>query len=87
LVFETDDAARGIQAETFVEEVSDSAGQTQLVAGIAAMTTGRTLRIDQPRLIQAPQEPGCHAEDLCRAAHRVGRVVLVVDPLGRCLRV
>jgi hypothetical protein len=78
LVFEDDDAAGGLDRGSLVAQLPGPGGQAQLVAGVAAVPTGRAVRVDQFRLAEPAQEVLRRAEDLRGAAHRVGGVVLIV---------
>jgi O-methyltransferase len=53
LVFEGDDAARRVDRGALVDQFPHPCGHTQLVAGVAAVSAGGTLRLDQPVLIEA----------------------------------
>jgi len=82
LVFQDDDAAGGLQRVALVDQFTGAAGQPQLVAGVAAVAAGRALRLDQPGLAQAPQEPLRGAEYLGGPAHGVGGIVVIVELSG-----
>jgi hypothetical protein len=58
LVFEDDDAARGIQCGAVVDEFTGSGREPQLVTGVAAVSALGALRGEQFRLVEAAQEPG-----------------------------
>ena len=83
LVFEDDDAARGIECGALVDQFAGSRGETQLVSGVAAMAALRASGGEQLRGVEAAQECLRHAEDLGGMTHAVGRVVLVVELPGR----
>jgi hypothetical protein len=64
LVFEADDPTRRGHRGALVDELTGAGGLAQLAPRIAAMSTLRTLRVDQSRLLQRPQKRLGHAQDL-----------------------
>jgi hypothetical protein len=83
LVFEDDDAARGIECGALVDQFAGPGGDAELVTGVAAVPALRTPGGQQFGGVKAAEECLCHAEDLGGMAHAVGRVVLVVELPGR----
>lgn len=83
LVFEDDDAARGIERGALVDQFAGPGGEPELVSGVAAVAALRASGGEQLRGVEAAKECLCHAEDLSGVAHAVGRVALVVELPGR----
>jgi hypothetical protein len=81
LVFQDDDAPRGVEGSAVVDQRPDPSGQPQLIAGVAAVSSGRALRDEQLHLIEAAEKAGRGA------LHGVGLLrellVLVPDLLQR----
>ena len=53
LIFEDDDAARGVECGAVVDEFAGSGRDPQLVTGVAAVSALRALRCEQFRLVEA----------------------------------
>lgn len=83
LVFEDDDAARGIECGAGGDEFVGACGDTQLIARVAAMPAFRSLRGEEFRGVEAAQKRLPYAEDLGGVAHAVGGVVFVVELAGQ----
>lgn len=80
LVLEDDDAAGGLDGSALVDELPGAGGDAQLVAGVPAVSALGPERGDQAGLSDGPEEAGGGAEQFGRPAHRVGGVVVVVEP-------
>jgi len=83
LVFENDDPARSLEWSAGGDEFVRAGGDTQLVARVAAVPTGRALWGEEFRGIEAAKEPLPHAEELGGVAHAVGGIVFVVELAGQ----
>jgi hypothetical protein len=80
LVFEDDDAAGGLDGGPVVDKFPGAGRDAQLVAGVAAVAALGAERGDQAGLADSAQEALGGAEHLGGPAHRVGGVVVVVEP-------
>ena len=85
LVFENDDAARGVESGALVDQFAGAGSQAELVTGVAAVSAGRAVRRDQFRLVQTAQKCLRGADDFRRTPHRVGGVVLIAEHVIRAL--
>lgn len=57
LVFEGDDAAGRVDRGALVDQFPHPCGKAQLMTGVTAVAAGGALRLDQPVLVKAAQEP------------------------------
>lgn len=85
LVYEDDDAARRLQGGTAGDEFMGAGGDTELVAGVAAVSAVGALRGEEFRGVETAQECLSDAEDVGGLAHAVGGVVFVVEFAGQCV--
>jgi hypothetical protein len=83
LVFEDDDAAGSLDGGPVVDELPGAGGDAQLVAGVAAVAACGAERGDQAGFADGAEEALGGAEQLGGPAHRVGGVVVVVEPAER----
>jgi len=83
LVFENDDSARSLERGAGGNKLVRAGGDTQLIARVAAVPTGRALRGEEFRSIEAAQKSLPNAEKLGGVAHAVGRIVFVVELAGQ----
>jgi hypothetical protein len=81
LVLENDDAARRFERCAAIHQFADPCRDPQLLAGVTAVPTLRTLRCNQFRLIEASQKSCRRTENPRGTAHAVSRVTFVVEPL------
>ncbi|MGX1490885.1 enoyl-CoA hydratase/carnithine racemase [Streptomyces tendae] len=82
LVLEDDDPARGLDRRALVDELARPGRDPQLVTGVPPVPALGAQRGDQPRLAERAEEARCGAEHLGGPAHRVGGVVVVVQPVA-----
>ena len=85
LVFEDDDAARGLQRGTTGDEFVGAGGDTELVAGVAAVSALGALGGEEFRGVETAQERLPDAEDVGGLAHAVCRVIFVVEFAGQSI--
>ena len=83
LVFEDDDAARGLDSGPLIDKFPRAGGDAQLVAGVAAVAAFGAQRGDQAGLADGAQETLGGAEHLGGPAHGVGGVVVVIETAER----
>ena len=55
-VFQADDALRGVQGQALIEQCSQSGGEFELAARVAAMSAAGAVRLENARGIEAAQE-------------------------------
>jgi hypothetical protein len=84
LIFEDDDPARRLQRGTAGDEFVGAGGDTELVAGVAAVPAIGALRGEEFRSVETTQESLPDPEDVGGLAHAVGGVVFVVEFVGQC---
>jgi len=79
LIFENDDAARGIYCGTTIDQFAGSGRDSQLVTGVAAVSSLGALRDEQFRLVEASEESRSGAKNLRGATHRVRGIIFVIE--------
>src|SRR6185437_16969606 len=79
LVFEVEDASRGLHRDPLVDQYADARGHLQLTPGVAAVAAVGAVWPQDPGRVEAAQECGLDTEELGRLAHGDGRVVAVVE--------
>lgn len=65
-----------------VDQVAGAGRDAQLVAGVTAVAALGPQRSDQPGLTDGPEEPRRRTDHLRGSPHRVGGVIVVVEPVG-----
>ena len=83
LVFEDDDAARGLEWGAGGDEFVGAGGDAQLIARVTAVPTARALWGEEFRGIEAAQERLPDTENVGGVAHAVGGIVFVVELAGQ----
>jgi hypothetical protein len=85
LIFEDDDPARRLQGGAAGDEFVGASGETELVAGVAAVSAVGALRGEEFRGVETTQERLPHTENVGGLAHAVRRVVFVVKSAGQSI--
>lgn len=83
LVFENDNPARSLERGAGRNKLMRAGGDTQLIARVTAVSTGRALWGEELRGVEAAEEPLPDTEKFGGVAHAVGGIVFVVELAGQ----